>query len=277
MKADSTASALRVGLFAAVTGVLLVLALLLFTGLELRNSRVRYTIVFEDSVFGLERGARVFLHGIPVGSVADLEVPTDDPSVARVVIEVDSGTPVTSGTTAVLRYAGITGQKVIDLRNSSTPAPRLAPGGRIAARASTLDRLGDDAERLVDETTRMIARVSTLAESARVVVDNLANVTGPGEAGALMTEARRTAASLSAASAKLGSVIHKSGRTIEEVIAEYGKVATRAAALLDSPNVRGTIADLRSASRSLKELARDLRQRPSRLIIPQPVPERRLP
>ena len=37
------------------------------------------------------------------------------------------------------------------------------------------------------------------------------------------------------------------------------------------------IADLRQASRNFKELAREVRQRPSRLLYSSPAPERKLP
>ncbi|MDX2091556.1 MAG: MlaD family protein [Kofleriaceae bacterium] len=271
------ARALRVGAFAVMACALFVLALVLFTGLQLWNHRIRYQIVFDESVYGLETGARVYFNGIAVGAVTELGVPPEDPRLARVVIEVDEATPVTSDTIAVLRYAGITGLKVIDLSNTSATASPLAPGARITARQSALDRFTDEAERLLEESTRMLAQINELAASGAQVVDNLVQLTSREEAGRVLEDARRVLASLSAAGSKLEAVIGEAGPRLNAAMKSLDEAATRAAALLDSPNARGVLADLRKASRDLKEFAREVRQRPSRLLLSQPQPERKLP
>ena len=63
---------IRVGLFAVVAGALFGVVLVVFAGLHFWQERTRYYIVFDDSVFGLEQGADVYVNGIRVGTVAEI-------------------------------------------------------------------------------------------------------------------------------------------------------------------------------------------------------------
>lgn len=267
----------RIGLFAIAAGVLLALALIVFAGLYFWRHEARYEVSFSGTVYGLERGADVFLNGIRVGSVAEIGVDGDDIRSVRVVIEVKPETPIRTDTKAVLQLAGITGLRVIDLRGGTPDAPPLPEGGRIPEGESFLDRLEREASAILDESAELMARANEIVHSTQRVVDNLEELTDASQLGALVAQTKRTAANLANASAALERLVDDNRAGLKASLAAIELAAKRTAALVDDGQLRAAVTDLRQASRSFKELARDVRHKPSRLLFSNPPPDRKLP
>src|SRR5687767_3239857 len=112
---------IRVGLFAAGALALTALVLIVFGGMRFWKEKDTYYIDVDDSVLGLESGAAVLHSGIRVGTVEDLGISKHDFRLVRVRIEVDEGTPIKADTEAQLKYVGVTGLKIVDLK-AGTPA-----------------------------------------------------------------------------------------------------------------------------------------------------------
>lgn len=293
------AQKIRVGLFAMVTLGLLGLVLTVFGGLRFWETNDHYRIVFDSSVIGLEPGAEVYMNGIKVGTVDAVEVAAEDIRKVAVAIKVKHDTPVHADTRAMLQYAGITGLKVIDLRDGSLAAPTLPPGSQIAAGTGLLDKLETQAQAIVDQSGALMQRASRLT-------DNLIAVTQP---------AARAAENFATMSASLGAMVDENRAGLRESLAAIRQAtagasetlvairqtATGASELLDGQvaqlfanagdfvtdlkklvtsnegPLRAAVFDLRQASRSFKELARDVRQKPSRLLFSSEPSERQLP
>jgi len=141
-------------------------------------------------------------------------------------------------------------------------------------------------------------------DNANRVMANLATITDPVQfAGVdeIVASARTTSANLAATSAELRTLVGENRVAIKRTVASIDQAAIKANALLDGDvprllgnaggfvddlrgvvrdngtSLRTSMFDLRQASRSFKELARDLRQRPSRLLFSQAAQERKLP
>jgi phospholipid/cholesterol/gamma-HCH transport system substrate-binding protein len=267
----------RIGLFAIAAGTLFVLVLVVFAGLHFWRDRAHYEIVFNHSVYGLQRGADVYLNGIRVGTVDKVGVDPDDIRNVKVRIEVEAETPVRTDTKAILQFAGITGLKVVDLRDGSPMAPKLAAGGRIPEGETTLDKFEKRAETMLDESTQLMQRANQIAMTAQEVVSNLDTITDPEALGALIQQTKQTAANLAAASGALKGLVDDNRAGLKSSIASIELAAKRTADLVDNGQLRSAVADLRQASRSFKELARDVKQRPSRLFFGKAEPDRKLP
>jgi phospholipid/cholesterol/gamma-HCH transport system substrate-binding protein len=282
---------LRAGLFAIAALALLAFALLAFGGMRVLRAGDAYLVEYEGTVYGLEDGANVYMNGVRVGSVDAIAVSPDDPGRVRVRIVVRPGTPVRADTRAMLQFTGITGLKVIDLREGSPAAPPLPPGSMIAAGETTIDKLERRAAELSDQAVALLERANQVLDSATSALDsatsalgNVAAATDPG--GELVQNARRGAADLAAAGAALRAIagenrvairrtlgaVDRAVRGADEAVAQLkGVIRDNGAAL------RATMFDLRQAGRSLKELAREVRQQPSRLLFSRPPRERKLP
>jgi phospholipid/cholesterol/gamma-HCH transport system substrate-binding protein len=268
---------IRIGLFAVTAGTLLLIVLVSFAGVHFWKSRAHYNIVFDRTVYGLEVGSDVYLNGIRVGKVSSIDIASDDIDKVRVGIEIDKKTPVRTDTRAILQFAGITGLKVIDLRGGSFEAARLDPGGTITVGETALDKLERQAETMADESTKLLERANEIVSKADLIVGNLREITDPAHLGDIVKQTRQTAQNLAQATAALRGLIDENRAGLRSSIASIEQAARRASELVDGSDVRGAVADLRQASRSFKELAREVRQKPSRLLYSRPEPDRKLP
>lgn len=285
---STKAQKIRVGLFVAITGLLLLIVLVTFAGMRFWEGQDRYRVVFRTSVMGLEKGARVFLNGIRVGSVEDITVAKDDLRNVEVTIAIREGTPIHANTQAMLQHAGITGLKVIDLRGATRDSPPLPPGSTIAEGETLIDRLQEQAETVADQSAELMTRANRI----------VGQLEGMDE---IVAAARVTADNLAEASSALRTMVGENRKTLRDSLAAVEQTAKSATTLLDGhmsqlvanadslvsdvksvvhrndTALRTAVFDLRQASRTFKELAREVRQRPSRLLFSQPAGERKLP
>lgn len=268
---------IRIALFAIITGSLLAIVLTAFAGVHFWKDRIAYHVVFDRSVHGLDRGADVFFNGVRVGKVRKVAIEPSDVRLVRVDIEVNADTPIRANTKAILHFAGITGLKVIDLRDTTSEAPRLAANSRIPQGETLLDGLEEKGKRIVDQTVELMERANLLVAQAEQVAQNVSALTDPAQMGALVEQTKLTAANLARASSSLNGLVDDNRAALKASLASIELAARRTAELVDNGQLRSAVADLRQASRSFKELARDVRQKPSRLFFSNPAPDRKLP
>ncbi|HZJ64188.1 MAG TPA: MlaD family protein [Kofleriaceae bacterium] len=288
----SKAQSIRVGLFATATLVLVALVLIVFGGFRFWEASDRYRIVFDSSVIGLEPGAVVYLNGIKVGTVDSLAVEPSDLRKVAVAIDVEPGTPIRTDTRAMLQYAGITGLKVIDLRDGSTAAAPLLPGGEIPAGAGLLDKLEARAQAIIDQSAALMDRATVLTdnliavtEPARLAATNLAELSGSlkGMIDENRAGLRQSVVTLRRSLAAFGDAANGASQLVDGQVAQLvvnaGDAVSSFRKLLTANEgpLRAAVFDLREASRSFKELARDVRQKPSRLLFSNAPEERKLP
>jgi phospholipid/cholesterol/gamma-HCH transport system substrate-binding protein len=294
---SSKAQKIKVGVFVAIAAALLALVIVVFGGVRFWTHRTKYNIVFDDSVMGLEIGAQVYLNGIKVGRVDDIALDEKDMKNVIVTITVKNDAPIHTDTTAMLQYAGITGLKVIDLRGGSATTPKLAEGATIPRGKTLIDKLSEKAVAITDDAEKLMDR-------ARQITDNVAQITDPKRfepVDDILASSRTTASHLAEASGTLKTMIAENRVALRETMQSVrgaadstreiidsqvtGLVGSASEVLADLKNIihgsegpiRSAVFDLRQASRNFKELSRDVRQRPSRLLFSSPPSERKLP
>ncbi|MBZ5590146.1 MAG: MlaD family protein [Acidobacteriia bacterium] len=142
---------LRVGLF---TGCLLLvfglIVLLIGKKQGLFQRHERYEALFEH-VGGLVPGASVWLNGVVVGAVEEVELPTD-PAQRQITvtfrINARLAERVRADSRVRIRTLGLLGDRYLEVSSGSTPQPPLAPGSVIPSEeptdvAAVLSRGGD--------------------------------------------------------------------------------------------------------------------------------------
>lgn len=270
---------IRIGLFATISGVLVGIVIAVWGGIHLFHHRNHYVIDVDGSVYGLLEGADVYFNGITVGSVRKIAIAPGDLRRVRIEIAVDDDTPVRTDTKADLTLAGITGAKIIDLRAGSPMAPPLPPGGRIEVGESAFDRLEHQLDRVANKSSELLERADRIEASAQTVVDNLATITDPAQIAPLIEASRAAISDLARAGAAARGLIEENRAPLHRSIASVDATTADIARSVreDTGQLRGAIADLRQASRSFKELAREVREQPSRLIVSNPKSDRKLP
>jgi phospholipid/cholesterol/gamma-HCH transport system substrate-binding protein len=287
---------IRVGLFSIIAGGLLGVVLVVFAGLHFWKGTKTYHIVFQASVFGLESGADVYYNGVKVGTVDSVKIDRQDVRRVRVKIQVDDDTPVTTDTKAFLQIAGITGLKTLDLRSESASGKALAEDSVIPTGLSTIDKLTKQAEDMADQADLIMQHVNQISLKAERIVDSVATPLDD-----IMATSRTAAGNLANATAQLDATIGENRAAIKATLAQIQEAAKTTTALLnnqvagfatgatnvvgelrdairvDNQQLHAAMVDIRQASRTFKELARDVRAKPSRLIFSDPAPDRKLP
>jgi phospholipid/cholesterol/gamma-HCH transport system substrate-binding protein len=268
---------IRIGLFAVAAAALFAVVLVVFAGLHFWKPRDRYYVQFDSTVYGLEKGADVFLNGMRVGKVGGIRIAPTDIRRVEVALDINEDAPIRTDTRAVLQFAGITGLKVIDLRGGSLAAPKLAVGGTIPVGETILDKLEEKGAALVDQTEQLMERANSIVTKTDAIVTNLASATDSANLGEIMAQTKVTAGHLAQASASLRGLIDENRASLKASVAAIEETARRTADLVDGNQVKAAVADLRQASRSFKEMAREVRNRPSKLLFSKPEPDRKLP
>lgn len=124
-----------------------------------------YGVLFED-VSGLDPSGDVLFNGISVGKVIGLRIYEEDPSKVFATIEIDSATPISSGTVAQLQSQGVTGVAYISLAGGTPGAlPLTAVDGAlpiITSRRSTVQTLVQDAPDLLAEATDLLEQFKAI-------------------------------------------------------------------------------------------------------------------
>ncbi|AYF74831.1 MCE family protein [Nocardia yunnanensis] len=119
---------IRLGVFAAVMGVLLAVVITAITR-PVNGRTDGYSADFSDAS-GLKSGDDVRMYGVQVGKVTGIELRGTQ---ARVGFSVQSQHPIYADSVLAIRYQSLTGQRYIDVRQPDSPGARLSPGTTIGA------------------------------------------------------------------------------------------------------------------------------------------------
>lgn len=122
-----------------------------------------YAVYFRHhSLAGLQEDSAVTMRGIKVGTVKSLEIATPDVEQVKVVLKIESETPVKTDTEAVVQRNLLTGLAYIDLVRTTANAPLLSvkdgeelpviPEGR-----SQLDAIASDLPRMIEHFNALVA------------------------------------------------------------------------------------------------------------------------
>lgn len=262
---------------------------------EGEENGVSFRVSFQDSVGGLEPGAPVEWQGIRIGTVLDLKLdPTHHPSerLVDVIIElqpsrvgldfattedaqnsiqawVDSGMRVRLATGNIL-----TGRKIIRFEDDVDSSPfvvdfenDLIP--RLPTAPSGLDLVAEDAETLMATLAEL--PLDELVTSAVSLLDNSNALIGNSELQRLPFEFNATLNSVGSAASRLDLA----SQNIPQLVENLNNIANAGEAALvgvspDSKlyvDLTGAVRELRNASRSLSDLARQIEQHPNSLIM----------
>lgn len=262
---------IRLGLFGVGAALALAVVLAVFAGLRFWERHDTYVIYFDDSVMGLEAGAEVMFAGVRIGRVASIDLVPADLRKVKVTIAVKRGLPIRTDTTATLQFAGITGLKLIDLRGGSPEAAYLPPGSVLASEQALLDRMEQTAQRLTDQTEELMEGAGRVMENLELTSDELRAMVAENRValrGTISAVGEAARAATAMLKSDLPKVIAGAGALVEDM---------RGVVRSNQNHIRTAMFDLRQASKNFKDLSRDLRQKPSRILFSRSARDRAMP
>jgi phospholipid/cholesterol/gamma-HCH transport system substrate-binding protein len=168
---ESRAHAFAAGLFVLVLGLAAGLTVWWF-GSD-RDQMVRYVLVSQGSISGLNEQAQVRYRGIRAGKVEAIDIDPDDPRNILVRINVRRNLPVTRGTRATLGYLGVTGIAHVQLSDKGEdPAPLpLGPDGlpRLPLQSGAVEQLSDASLETLRKIQAVADRLGKVVDDANLV------------------------------------------------------------------------------------------------------------
>lgn len=293
---------IRVGLFTALAGGILLGSLLWIAGSRLLRPRDTYTVLFEDSVSGLNAGSNVEYQGVVVGRVRGIRLTKDIPPQVAVIVDLEPGTPVRADTLAALLGSIVTGIQYIQLQGGSEAAGPLPPGGVIRGDVTSLldfrDRLGRSADLALVILARLernifseenTAQVSQIAKDLGLVSRRLSAATEalpPGKTGEgvlrMVEQVTEAAGRVNLVFAdfytRREDVYGNLGGTLRELDAAIadarGLLRVARGGLGESGAAGGLLDELTQATRRLQETLDLIETDPSLLVWGRAIPER---
>ncbi|HEX6979460.1 MAG TPA: MlaD family protein [Alphaproteobacteria bacterium] len=231
---------------------------------QIQDDSTYYYVYFRGSVTGLSVGSPVRYRGVPVGTVAGIEIDAENVELIEVTLALRPGTPIKTDTIASLRPQGVTGLSFVQLSGGTQAAPLLEP--RPGKLRGVIPSVPSPIEQVFENTPELLSRLSTVAMRANdllnaenqqrigAILDNFATFSGALARSSGAVE--RTAADISATTADLRATVAavkslavELDDLIRQIDPKVGKVATDADAAMT---------DMRAAARSFARLGRNL-------------------
>lgn len=155
----------KVGAFLFMSVAVIAAGIVIVAGLN-RDERIPFTIVFDESVLGLNEGGLVEYQGMDVGTVSDMiviEDPVSKTSRARVDILIKASKIVLrEGVTArLVIYSFLTGTLCVSLEGGDPAAPVLAAYSVIPAKASRFESISASTEGLMSDFSILVRKLGT--------------------------------------------------------------------------------------------------------------------
>jgi phospholipid/cholesterol/gamma-HCH transport system substrate-binding protein len=240
---------IRVGIFVLMAGALLAGGLLWIAGTRLFRPVDRYTVLFEDSVTGLNAGANVEYQGVVVGRVRDIQLTGDLPPKVAVIADIEPGTPIRTDTVAALLGSLVTGIKYIQLQGGSPRSDPLLPGGTIRGDVTSLEQFRDQIQQVADRAVNILRRldeeVFTTVNSHRV--------------SAFLADLTKVAQSLGSTFETFRA--EQTGKDVSQLVRQLNEIAGRLNVIVTDFDSRreGIYGDFASTLRHLDETVRETR------------------
>lgn len=162
---DTKVNYVFVGIFVVLLSAAIIIATAWISGGRGAKSYNKYVTYINETVAGLNEKAAVKFNGVEVGFVQEITLNPNNPQQVRLLLDIDSQTPINSSTVAFLQSQGITGYMFVALKANKPVAPKIekTPGEKypvIPSKASFLFQL----DNAVESITSNISNVSNSLE-----------------------------------------------------------------------------------------------------------------
>ena len=203
----------RLGVFLSLATVIFVAVAAFFILPKLRDPGTIYTIKFRDvSVHGLVPGSLVKYRGVGIGRVVGIKVSPTDLDCVHVEVKIRPGLAMKTDMRATLVYAGLTGQKFIELSGGTLTSPDLKPNGDI----STAPGLGERADDIINNVETTAKRITELLSP-----DNIARLS------AFLENAEKSSAALSGVLESRRTSLDNTLASFEKASAEFARATEK--------------------------------------------------
>lgn len=273
---------IKLGVFLMVVAGVVVALVVLFAGLSVEE-RIPYYLDVPNAI-GLNEGAPVTMRGVRIGEVEEITLRAEGFEHVKVRVGILENIRIEADATAYLETegVGVSGLKFVNIMGGTPEGPELSPGSKIPLGKTRIERFAEEGELLVDraeelfaETEELINTLTAVAEAVepervQQIVGRVERTTE--ELEGLVRENRRT---LNRTTRQAERTFERASETLAEIEALTSDV--RGVVRRNSDTLQASLRNLRDASQDFEQLARELRDQPSRAVFGRPPKERELP
>lgn len=287
-----------VGAFVLVLGSVLIAGVLwLAAGGAWQKQYELYLAIEDESVAGLNLNAPVKYNGVDVGKVRAIELDAANPQRVNLLFAIERGTPIKEDTVAILKTQGLTGIAYVELSGGAIGSPPLRASA--ASQYPVIRTEPSLSARLENVLTSVLAKLDSTSNSINAILSDenraafksaLADIATVArtiaarkdtlEAG--LTDAARTLENTAQATAQMGAVVDRIGRSaaaVETMGHEVAKTSRSAGQTVDAlgadvkrfstqtlPELERLLGELGVLSTSLRRLSEQTERDPRGLL-----------
>jgi len=287
-----------VGAFVLVLGAVLISGVLwLASGGAFKKHHDLYLAIVDESVAGLNLNAPVKYNGVDVGKVQEIALDPGNPERVNLLFAIERDTPIKVDTVAVLKTQGLTGIAYVELSGGARDAaPLRASAGSAYPVIRTKPSLS---ARLENVLTTVLAKLDSTSANINAILSDenrtafasaLADIAAVSRTIAArkvtlyagIVSAARTFDNGSRATAQLGPVIERIGRSaeaVENMAREATLASTSAGKTVESvgadvkrftaetlPELERLLGELSVLSTSLRRFSEQIERNPAGLL-----------
>jgi len=205
----------------------------------------RYEINFNGSVGGLDQGSVVSYLGVEVGRVRRMSLDPANPTLVKIIVEIDESAPLSEATRANLTMRGITGLLFINLKQAPDGDPKKPPP--MGERYPLIQSSTSDFDVLLASLPEVVGRASQLIEH----VDSIFSDKNVAAVSQTLENIRATTQDMPKTAAKIATLVDEMRTTMTEVNATV--VSIRGIVDTAGPDVQATLAQFRVAADNLSK------------------------
>jgi ABC-type transporter Mla subunit MlaD len=210
-----------------------------------QSQKVQTTFVRTD---GLGTGSQVFVRGVKVGSVSDVQLTSSDS--VRVTMRLDMSRPLPEGTKAYLTSLGlIEGKSIVLELGTSTETVEFGESIEGEYVPSMMESLGSRGEALGDDLSSTFTELNSFLERLNQTLDEDAQ-----------TSLNQTLENTSQATQRVASILNEKQEDIDKAISSGSSMLARLDTLAadNSPRVDSLMISLESNIRELEKIRVEL-------------------
>lgn len=285
---------LLVGVFVVLAVIAVFAFIAWMVGGKAEEKTLYYTYLTE-SVTGLGNGASVRFRGVEVGKVKDIRIDEADPSYIRISLDIASSTPVDATTVAVLKQQGITGVAYVELKSATgggtpTVVPPHVQSSEvpvIPSERSELSQIVKSVPEILDRLSRVADQLTQLMSEDNVqsLSNTLKNIESLSAAlggnshniEQALGEMSKAMNNLAATARTVNGIADASRADVQRTLQESSRAMEQLATLLERTNqfsdsgyreLHALLVEMKKTAREIGGLTRELKEQPSKVIIP---------
>jgi phospholipid/cholesterol/gamma-HCH transport system substrate-binding protein len=251
-----------VGAFVLILFSFIVFSIIwLSSGFSVNHYKI-YKVYMKESVAGLNVDSAVEFNGVNIGTVKSIEIDTHDPHLVVLLLNVNTGTPISKGTRATLNTKGLTGVAyiaLVDQGNDVTPLNAL-PGEDypiIETAPSFFWRLDTGMHKLSENFAKITTALQGILDE-----ENLRSIKE------ILIEVRQVTRTLAANTEEMTIILHNTAKASEQfsplLHSSQGIMGVLNAQILPAANQAMT--NLEVITHNLSQLSIELKENPAMII-----------